>query len=232
VRTDPEQRGHERRAGCGLDPDAGPTLPDPRLVAHEIRQPIAVVLALAEAARVVPDLSDRVHWYLDRIIDEATVLSDTARSALMVEETPRVQRVEVVGLVEDILATFELIWSGQVSRTGIEQAFLMGDPVLVRRALVNLLDNATRAAGPQGCVRVDVRLAGPNVVISVEDDGPGFGGINSLSRLGLDSVRSVLAHLDGALSCGTSQALGGAAVRLSAPVVHEPADVTHAPRSL
>jgi len=196
-----------------------------RVASHEIRQPVAVVLALAEAARVVPDASDRVRWYLDRIIDEAVTLAEVARSVLVPEgdmvhvgEEP----TEVVGLVEDVLATFELTWTGALSRSGDLEGYLLGDPVLLRRAIVNLVDNATRAAGPDGRVAVDVRRVGERLVLSVEDDGPGFGYIESQSHIGLAVARRVFAEAGGTLTVAVSRELGGAAVRFSVPALDDP----------
>jgi len=87
---------------------------------------------------------------------------------------------------------------------------------------VNLIDNATRAAGAGGRVTVDVRRVGERLVLSVEDDGPGFGLIESRSRLGLAVARRAFAEPTGTLTVGVSQKLGGAAVRFSVPALDTP----------
>lgn len=52
------------------------------------------------------------------------------------------------------------------------------DPDLLRRLLGNALDNAVRAAGPRGQVRLAAELEsrneGERLTLTVEDDGPGF----------------------------------------------------------
>jgi signal transduction histidine kinase len=188
-------------------------------VSHEIRQPVAVVLALAEAARALPELPESGAWYLDRIIDEVITLGEAARSALAVEGDvrPRAESVEVVGLVDDVLASFELTWDGAITREGVERGSVVGDPVLVRRALVNLLDNAVRAAGSDGRVIVSVRVVGRSLVLTVEDDGPGFGLIERQTNLGLAVAEQAFAHSRGTLTVGSSSRLGGAAVTMSIP---------------
>jgi len=48
------------------------------------------------------------------------------------------------------------------------------DPALMDQVLANLLDNAMKFSGPGGHVGARVRREGPEVVIVVEDDGPGI----------------------------------------------------------
>ena len=49
------------------------------------------------------------------------------------------------------------------------------DEIALRRSARNLVDNAVRAAGPDGRVEVAVRREGSRAVLEVSDDGPGFG---------------------------------------------------------
>jgi len=216
----------ERSVGKLTRPDLDRALAEIlKIASHEIRQPVAAVLALAEAARVVPDASDRVRWYLDRIIDEAFTLADVARSVLVpngdmtpVGEEP----IDVVGLVDDVLATFELTWTGSLLRSGDPTGYVTGDPVLLRRAVVNLVDNATRASGGAGRVVVDVRRVGERLALSVEDDGPGFGYVESQSHIGLAVARRAFAEAGGTMTVAMSRELGGAAVRFSVPALDDP----------
>jgi signal transduction histidine kinase len=49
------------------------------------------------------------------------------------------------------------------------------DPVHIGQIMLNLLTNAQQAMEPTGgTITVRARAAGPNVVIDVEDDGPGI----------------------------------------------------------
>ena len=48
-----------------------------------------------------------------------------------------------------------------------------GDPVQLRQVLVNLVENAVFAASPSGAVAVRGRRAGAEVLLDVEDSGPG-----------------------------------------------------------
>ena len=48
------------------------------------------------------------------------------------------------------------------------------DAALIERVLVNLVDNARRATGPRGHVVVRAEAGDGEVVLHVEDDGPGI----------------------------------------------------------
>ena len=92
----------------------------------------------------------------------------------------------------------------------------MVDPVLLRRAVSNVLDNAARAAGPAGTVRVEIQRCDDAVMLAVEDSGPGFGEIPSGAGLGLTAVARNVIKLGGRIeySGGTR---GGARVSLWFP---------------
>jgi nitrogen-specific signal transduction histidine kinase len=77
------------------------------------------------------------------------------------------------------------------------------DPAVLSRVVTNLVDNAVRAAGPMGTVRIGVHRAGSvgqDVLIDVIDDGPGFPfGPPGTSRVGLDLVHRLLDACGGRL---------------------------------
>jgi C4-dicarboxylate-specific signal transduction histidine kinase len=91
------------------------------------------------------------------------------------------------------------------------------DPRDLRRAVGNVLDNATRAAGPQGRVVVRTRRTGVRFVIEVEDSGPGFGRVPPQNSHGLRVTRRVLDGCGGVLEVGNGRS-GGALVRLKLPM--------------
>jgi signal transduction histidine kinase len=68
-------------------------------------------------------------------------------------------------------------------------------PALLRRTFSNVLDNAVRAAGPDGTVSVEIRRRDDGVMLIVEDNGPGFGEIPRGAGLGLSAVvRNVIRY--------------------------------------
>src|ERR1035438_8360108 len=101
-------------------------------------------------------------------------------------------------------------------------------PALLWRVVTNVVDNAARAAGPKGRVEVEVReeqgrAQGPEAVIEVTDDGPGFGsGPPGTASLGLGVVSSLLESCGGRIEVQEPEA-GGTRVRIVIPVRASPA---------
>jgi signal transduction histidine kinase len=92
------------------------------------------------------------------------------------------------------------------------------DPIALRRAVRNMLDNAIRAAGTTGCVEVAVCADADQIVVAVADSGPGFGLIPAQQGLGLAGVRRFAELVGGSLHVGSSD-LGGALIQLRMPSV-------------
>lgn len=91
-----------------------------------------------------------------------------------------------------------------------------GDPVLLRRAVANLLNNASRATGATGRVRLRVGSSGTDSWVEVIDDGPGFGQIAGGTGLGLEIVRAAVWASGGQLRIDTGPT-SGTSVRMTLP---------------
>jgi K+-sensing histidine kinase KdpD len=196
-----------------------------REIFHDLRQPVASMTALAAAALTESDLPAAVRHRLEKIIEQAGWLSDiiggclTAQRREEVHETgkPRRDLTDMLHIVGEVIEAECLTWPGDMTLTvPTGPVRCMVDPVLLRRAVSNVLDNAVRAAGPTGTVSVEIRQCDDAVMLAVEDSGPGFGEIPSGVGLGLASVaRNVIRH-GGRVeySCG---ACGGTRVSLWVP---------------
>jgi signal transduction histidine kinase len=188
---------------------------------HEIRQPLAAVLALAEAAATVPGGPEVTQLYLDQIVEQVQEASHAASNVLLVtgrsasSETPPV----IVGeVVDSVLRSVRLTWKGRlVCRGTLHGATTSGSRALIRRCVLNVVENAVRAAGRYGHVEVTKILDGDWIRIVVEDDGPGFGRVPSGTGLGLAVTRMNLRTVGGSLAIGVTSSLGGARVALCLP---------------
>jgi signal transduction histidine kinase len=197
-------------------------------VSHEIRSPLARLRVLAELAKdtgagQVADDIEREILEIDSLVDQLLATSRLEFGAL--EKRP----LDVLALAERAL-----------TRAGVEPSLLdappelpkvAGDPTLLSRALVNLLDNAGRHAG--GVSAVVLRAAGDRVRFAVEDVGPGFAsgdlervfdrfvrgerGEGSSLGLGLALVRRI-AEAHGGRAWAENREGGGARVTLELPV--------------
>jgi signal transduction histidine kinase len=194
-----------------------------RMAVHEIRQPLAAVLALAEAARTTPGVPADARERLEELIDQAQEVSAAAWSVL----GPRASAegsVDLDLLLDSVCRAFGVTWGGDLVRRGGAGPVTGVSRTMLRRCLVNVLDNAVRAAGPGGRVVVTARRGADRVQIVVEDDGPGLGRIPRGAGLGLTATREALESVGGALSMhgapsgGSRPRTRGVRVVLSLPV--------------
>jgi two-component system, NarL family, nitrate/nitrite response regulator NarL len=201
-------------------------LPELRETCHDMRQPIAGVLALAAAALTDPELPAAARGRLEQITDQAQWLADMVHSCLAAhaQEAPAEAeswgdgRADVVHVVSEVIAAACLTWAGDVMLTSpAGSVWCQLHPVLLRRVVSNVLGNATRAAGPSGAVTVEIRRHLGGVVLAVEDNGPGFGEIPSGTGLGLSAVARNVVKRGGKMEfgCGVH---GGARVSLWLPL--------------
>ena len=190
-----------------------------RQACHDIRQPIAGVLALAEAALSTADLPESARDHLNKIIDLAEWQSDVIEHLLWTPNArpSKTQPTDVVGVITEAVAAQQVTWRGDLTLRWPPGPVLVGLPrVTMRRLAANLLSNATRAAGPSGRVTIEVSVRATQMLLVVEDDGPGFGLLPKALGIGLSAVAREATQCNGRLECGRG-ALGGARVSLWLP---------------
>ena len=153
-------------------------------ISHDFRTPLASILG---AATSLIEYSQRLteaarRDLLAQIKDEAEHLDGMVRNLLAITRVEagalEVNRdwVEVRELFDRAVAT--------AKRRGAVQAFeVVADPDLplipadlnlLSQAIANLLNNATRYAGPKACIALEGRHENDEIVLSVTDSGPGI----------------------------------------------------------
>lgn len=150
--------------------------------AHQLRNPIAGVLSLAEAVQSAPSEVEAKRRSSD-LLEAARETADLSQKLLLLERaksiSPSAAR-EPVALDDALPRWIELFRSQAATeaRIDLDIGTPLGtvncDPTMLREALTNLLDNAVRHGGPDMTeVRVQANRAAGSFVLSVTDNGRG-----------------------------------------------------------
>jgi PAS domain S-box-containing protein len=166
-------------------------------IAHEINQPIAAVIANANAGlrwlgNRRPDL-DEVQQALSRIVRDGNRAGEVIGRvrALVKKVSPRRDRLDVNEAIREVIA----LTHAELQRNGVRLQtrlsgglpFVLGDRVQLQQVIVNLIVNAVEAmSGASDGPRELTMSSGaddPNdVFVEVQDTGPGLDTVN-LDRL-------------------------------------------------
>ncbi|MGZ4665949.1 MAG: ATP-binding protein [Frankiaceae bacterium] len=201
---------------------------------HDMRQPLTTIeYLLQDALNYEDDAASR--GTLLSISQQVKYVTDLAAHVLGEYRAVR-EPVDLGALLRAAAATVR----GESAKDSVpvEVAapaglIVLADEVELHRAVINLVENAIRAAGAAGRVRVSAVPRAGMVALLVEDSGPGYAGREGYagegdSRGEADSGRSLgllitdrvaRAH-GGRLEWGVSRRLGGAAFWLLLPDAH------------
>jgi heavy metal sensor kinase len=217
---------------------------------HELRTPLAVLKTELELAvkggRSVEELESALRSAVeetDRVVllaEDLLVIARSDQGKLPVRLSP----IEVGGVLDDVKERFA-VRSRETKRTLVadptDSLRVNADPIRLRQALGNLVDNALRYGS--GTVRLSARASNGHVELHVSDEGKGFppefidSAFERFSRadgsrgrggtgLGLAIVQAIAkAHQGKALAANLPD--GGADVWLALPV--EPRDSSARP---
>lgn len=208
-----------------------------RTVSHEVRTPIQRVHFALELARDAGDGAEREKGFaraesaledLDRLIAELLTFARLGEQPSLVKKPVELERL-IAGVVESLA---ELNRSKELLVHATPLAPVELDPRLIERAISNLIRNALRHAKSK--VSITTRVAGGQIFIDVDDDGPGVAPEDRLRifqpfqravrqgeehtgfGLGLAIARRVAETHRGSIEVFDSE-LGGARFRLSLP---------------
>jgi signal transduction histidine kinase len=149
-----------------------------RDVSHELRSPLArlrVALELAEQNPARPDTLARIGKEADELERLVTDLLSLARLESGQVELQRT-RLSLSGLLKSVVTDADFEAGARQRRVELrirEDGHVMGDAVLLRSAIENVVRNAVRHSPEQGCVEVELRGSGGELCIEVRDRGEG-----------------------------------------------------------
>ena len=145
--------------------------------AHELRSPLASLLATLEVAEVYPERADwpetvavaaRQARRVQSLADDLLLLARLDSAPAPATDRP----VDFAALAQDVAVDFAARCPVEVRDETDGGALVHGIALRLERMLRNLVDNATRFA--KAGVQVEVSVRGTQVVLTVRDDGPGI----------------------------------------------------------
>lgn len=185
---------------------------------HELRTPVTAMIADLQHALSRPHPPAEPWLALERTLRGATHLRELASNLLALTRAGtgqpsrvRLDLLELASQAADRLMPLASAKGLEIVVTG-EVAELLGDPVLLSRAIENLIGNAIKFTDV-GLVRLEVAASAQFVKLTVTDTGAGIGPVQ-LERLWQPFHRADPAHRDGyglglAVVRGVVEAHGG-----------------------
>lgn len=155
-------------------------------VAHELKTPLTAIRGNAEILSD-PDLPPALHEkFCNIIVSESERLSRLTHDLLTLQrlettaEAPQWKRINLHDLAENVLDTLKPILDDKQAQTRIvgEAPDVLGDPDKLKQALTNLVENASRFIEPEGHIDIELYGVKDRSVITVRDNGCGFGDID------------------------------------------------------
>jgi signal transduction histidine kinase len=195
---------------------------------HDLGHQMTTLSYLVEAVRGDVVLPDDSGFRMELLsVEMARMLEIIASEIPDAHQAEDVGAVNLGALTSQVTQLAEFAHEASVILLPGPLVGVEGSPAMLWRVVTNVVDNAARAAGPEGKVEVEVREEQapgqpPEAVIVVTDDGPGFGqGPRGIASLGLDVVTSLLESRGGRLEVRAPEA-GGTRVRIIIPVRPSP----------
>lgn len=157
-----------------------------RRMAHEIKNPLTPIRLAAERMRRHARGRDADPAGLAAVVDEgaSTIIEEVTTLASLVDTFGRFARLPATDLaptdlgavVSQVAKLYADVKRGVTVEAEVPEALplVLADAEQVKRALINLVDNAIAATPEGGHVRIAVVVAGGSACLIVEDEGPGI----------------------------------------------------------
>jgi signal transduction histidine kinase len=145
-------------------------------IGHDLRNPLGVIETSLFILRGRVGEDERARKHVERIKEQLDLANGIITNLLdMIRNRPLAKEpVALADVVTRAATSVQRPAAVALSLDGVDGLPVVeGDPVQLRQILVNLVENAVFAAAPAGQVVVRGRVAGGEVLLSVEDTGPG-----------------------------------------------------------
>jgi heavy metal sensor kinase len=152
-------------------------------VAHELRTPLTALKSVGEVGLRDSDDEATCREIIGSMLEEADRLARLVDTLLVLtradgskHEVHR-ERLDIAPFAREIVALLEVLAEerGQsVAIEGEEGIFALADPLVLRQALINILDNAIKYSPGEASIRIVALRHNSEAVLDVIDRGPGI----------------------------------------------------------
>jgi heavy metal sensor kinase len=150
---------------------------------HELRTPLTAIRSVGEVA--LQNTGDAAYYrdIIGSMLEEVSRLTRLVESLLTMSRADagqiQLQRtnIKVLDLAKESAALLEVLAEEKrqaVTVEGDSSLTVRGDRLILRQALINLIDNAVKYSPSGGTIAVRARASGKDVLIEVRDSGPGI----------------------------------------------------------
>ena len=154
-------------------------------IAHELRTPVSNLMTQtqvslsrprdASAYREILESNAEEFERLARMVSDMLFLARADNALVASQPLLRREHVDLAGEVRDLFDFYEALAEEHGVRLALAgDACAMGDRLMLRRALSNLLSNALRYTLPRGCIQVRLAQADGGAEVVVENPGVGI----------------------------------------------------------
>jgi heavy metal sensor kinase len=150
---------------------------------HELRTPLTAVRTVGEVGLQEPRSPERYREIIGSMLEEVDRLSQLVDSLLTLSRADAGhvklarQAIDVASLVDEAVSQLLVLAEEKKQRIVTDVArplVISADPVLLRRAVSNLLDNAIKYSPCSTAIHVMLSQADREAVLSIRDEGPGI----------------------------------------------------------
>lgn len=208
-------------------------------IAHDLRTPLMRMQARLQSVRHPGASTADLRYAVDGVTEEIDRLNTLLGKLLQISELEAGVRRKTFGprrldlIAADVVDLYSALAEDRrvtLALRADRQAIVQGDAELLANACANLIDNALKYA--RDTVRVRVEAGGEEVILTVEDDGPGIPQESTLRLgerfyrpdttqeglgLGLASVKAIVSLHGGGLAFSAGAGGTGLMVRLGFP---------------
>ena len=151
---------------------------------HDLRTPLAMIRSVGEVALQKNATREEYRDTIGSMLEEVNSLTSLVETLLTIARADsghlQFQRtiVPVMATVREAASLFEVLMEEKSLRLvleGNEHAEVDGDPLLLKQAMVNVIDNAVKYSPAGETISVSVRSGDSNMVkVEIQDHGPGI----------------------------------------------------------